>query len=394
MIGTNNALIVACTPAMFDELEPEARRGTLLVQGQDSMVHGLAAHPSLSRFAMTGRAGLLQIWDYAEKRLLLMRMFDKLMGHTLAFSPNGKFLAVGFTAGVLKLLSGMTLEEVCTFKYSKGCITAAAFSPDSVYLATADADNCIGVYRHGAPGEEASAKRDWIYLGKYRGHYKPITGLEFGEGTDGTPRLFSCGEDRALVEYDLARSTVQGGVQLRNTCRIEQTSIPTGCAWLPAGVQGSEPAVIVANDAYKMRVVAPGPKTITRTVLGPTYGGPLTRMTLLSTGEEEVKGAKRHVAYSTHDKVVGLMQLPLDGNPSKAMGLIAHPGEVSDMVTSWDGKWLVTAGGSDLSIHLWSVDAAVLDRAAAEGGEGIAPYVSQLDGGADGTFYKLSLIHI
>ena len=62
-------------------------------------MHGLVAHPSLTRFAVTGRAGLLQLWDYAEKRLLLMRMFDKLLGHTLAFSPNGKFLAIGFTNG-------------------------------------------------------------------------------------------------------------------------------------------------------------------------------------------------------------------------------------------------------------------------------------------------------
>ena len=62
-------------------------------------------------------------------------------------------------------------------------------SPDlPARLATADADICIGVFRHGAPGEEASAKRDWIYLGKYRGHYKPVTGLQFGEGAR-SPRL-------------------------------------------------------------------------------------------------------------------------------------------------------------------------------------------------------------
>ena len=182
IIGTSNALIVACTPQMFDELQPERRRGTLLVQGQDSAVHGLAAHPSLSRFAVTGRAGLLQLWDYSEKRLLLMRMFDKLLGHTLAFSPNGKFLAVGFTNGQLKVLMGMTLEEMATFKASKGCITSAAFSNCSTFLATADTDNCIGIYRHGNPGDDAATKKEWVYVGKYRGHYKPITGLQFGEG--------------------------------------------------------------------------------------------------------------------------------------------------------------------------------------------------------------------
>ena len=38
VIGTTNALIVACNAAMFGELEPDARRGTLLVQGQDAAV--------------------------------------------------------------------------------------------------------------------------------------------------------------------------------------------------------------------------------------------------------------------------------------------------------------------------------------------------------------------
>jgi Ca2+-binding EF-hand superfamily protein len=288
----------------------------------------------------------------------------------------------------------MTLEEVCTFKASKGCVTAAAFSADSTYLATADTDNCVGVFRLGNPGDDAAAKKEWVFLGKYRGHYKPITGLQFGEGPDGAPRLFSTGEDRALVEYDLARSSVQGGIQLRNTAKIEQTAVPTGCVWMPAGAQGAEPAVVTANDQYKLRVVAPGPKSVQRTALGPTYGGPLTRMILLNADAEAVEGeSPRYVAYATHDKVVGLLELPLDGNPNKAMGLIAHPGEVSDLAASWDGQWLLTAGGEDRSIHLWKVEAKALEAAGRAGGEGVAPFVAQLDGGADGAFYQEVVDH-
>ena len=194
---------------------------------------------------------------------------------------TGKFIAIGFMSGVCKILVGMTLEEVCTFKASKGCITHTVFSSDSTYLATADTDECVGVFRLGTPGDEASAKKEWLYVGKYRGHYRPITGLQFGEGSDGSIRLFSLGEDRSLVEYDRARSSIQGGVQLRNTAKVEQTAVPTGCLFLPPMVQGAEPAVITANDQYKLRVVAPGSKSVQRTVVGPTYGGPLTKMILL-----------------------------------------------------------------------------------------------------------------
>ena len=123
VVGTANALVISCTASMFEQGSADARRGTLLVQGQDAPVHGLAAHPLLTRFACSGHSGLLQLWDYSEQRLLLMRMFDKLLGHCLAFSPNGKLLAAGFTNGTVKLLAGMTLEEIATFRVSRECIT-------------------------------------------------------------------------------------------------------------------------------------------------------------------------------------------------------------------------------------------------------------------------------
>ena len=112
VVGTANALVISCTASMFEQGSADARRGTLLVQGQDAPVHGLAAHPLLTRCACSGHSGLLQLWDSSEQRLLLMRMFDKLLGHCLAFSPNGKLLAAGFTNGTVKLLAGMTLEEI------------------------------------------------------------------------------------------------------------------------------------------------------------------------------------------------------------------------------------------------------------------------------------------
>ena len=42
--------------------------------------------------------------------------------------------------------------------------------------------------------------------------------------------------------------------------------------------------------------------------------------------------------YATYEKVLGLVQLPLDGNPNKCMGLIAHPGPIAAISVSYDGK--------------------------------------------------------
>ena len=167
--------------------------------GEDAPVHGLAAHPLLTRFACSGHSGLLQLWDYSEQRLLLMRMFDKLLGHCLAFSPNGKLLAAGFTNGTVKLLAGMTLEEIATFRVSRECITQVcgmgirrphhqpppppppSLHPSPLHphlgrllarllhLATADADRCTAIYRLAAVTDESTAsgaKREWEYVGK------------------------------------------------------------------------------------------------------------------------------------------------------------------------------------------------------------------------------------
>ena len=54
--------------------------------------------------------------------------------------------------------------------------------------------------------------------------------------------------------------------------------------------------------------------------------------------ETNAYGPSKYVVYSTAEKVVGLMKLPLDGNPSKAMGLIAHPTAISSVSVSRDGR--------------------------------------------------------
>jgi WD40 repeat protein len=64
---------------------------------------------------------------------------------------------------------------------------------------------------------------------------------------------------------------------------------------------------------------------------------------------------KRYLAYITEDKV-GLHILPLEGNPHDAMALIGHPAGVSNMVCSYDGKYIFTAGGSDATVHMWEIN--------------------------------------
>lgn len=187
----------------------------------------------------------------------MVRMFDgaKLRPVLVAFDPRGSFVAVVFASGLLKLLDAGTLQDVpgeASFRNAAGAITHLAVSSDAQYLATADAGMCVCLYRnvptsvqpgaaHGADGGGGGSPTalSWVYLGKYQSHTQPIVGLAFGTSgapeSAGDPTLATVGADRRLVEYDLASSSVAGGVQLRGRVRVEQTSVPNACLWLPAG---------------------------------------------------------------------------------------------------------------------------------------------------------------
>ena len=68
-----------------------------------------------------------------------------------------------------------------------------------------------------------------------------------------------------------------------------------------------------------------------RTALGPTYGGEIVKLKLLNASDD---AKDKYLVYSTNKKVIGLIKLPMDGNPNKTMGLIAHPDDVTDICCS------------------------------------------------------------
>jgi WD40 repeat protein len=59
---------------------------------------------------------------------------------------------------------------------------------------------------------------------------------------------------------------------------------------------------------------------------------------------------------------VGIIKLPLDGNPNKTMGLIAHPSKIVGISSTSDGKLFFTSGGTDFAINIWSVDFLALEE--------------------------------
>jgi len=170
-------------------------------------------------------------------------------------------------------------------------------------------------------------------------------------------RLFSIGKDRRCFEYDVAGSKLHEMLPVINKpFPIELEAYPTSCIWYPQ-IESKEGLLLVANDEYKMKLWNPSTANSRKTCLGPTYGGEIVKMKLLNFYDRNDK----YLVYSTNKKVIGLIKLPLDGNPNKTMGLIAHPDDVKDICVSADGQYVFTCGGSDLAINMWEVNVTPIE---------------------------------
>lgn len=384
IVNTDRALVLDVESSLFEEVDPEKRRGVLILQGQDTEVSSLSTHPELPVLAVGSVAGQLHLWNYAVKKLLLVSIFQRMRICCLAYDQvEGKYLVVAFDTGMIKILDGNTLEELITFEHSRSRIRDIVFSRDATYFATSDDEHCVGIYKWGHRDENPSKPIEWTFIGRYKTHLKRISGLAFGNGH----HLISCAEDRRLVEYSVDTSSMREGVKLQSAQKIEQSLIPT--AMFYDDVEGK---LIFATDQGKFRLYNAQDLVCEKTVLAPSFGpGQIHFIRHLGVHGPE---SNRYVAYAMKENVIGICKLPLDGNPYKSMGVIAHPGPIHNLSVSSDGRFAFSTGGKDSSVLMWTVQAGKLDEferhhgTSGKAGSKVEPYLSLIPGGADSFIYK------
>eukprot|EP00727_Mastigamoeba_balamuthi_P001939 m51a1_g11742 hypothetical protein (841) ;mRNA; f:151348-154453 len=361
-------VIMEIDPERWDERPSEGtqKQGKEVLLMPDGNVSALCASPKSLSFAIGSHSGLVQVWDMEDRHLFNSVRFDKLQVSAIAYNPEATFLAIGFTNGMVKVVRATVLMETPanSFHHCKGSITHIAFC--GTHIAVADTDRCVALY-HFRDDECA-------YISKYRSHGAPITGLVFGKNED--MRLLSLGEDRRLVEYDVAQSASVRGLVVKSVTQIEQTAVPTALIWHPH--VSKEDFLVTANDQFKLKLLNANSKACRRTALGPLFAGPISRMISIPGSDPKL----RCLAYSTAEQVIGLIKLPIDGNPNNVMGIVAHAGEITGIAATYDGKWLLTTGGTDQSLYAWRVDPSAIPVASSD------PFASLIEGGRDGPMWK------
>jgi WD40 repeat protein len=156
---------------------------------QDANDIGIAFSRDGSRLATAGGASI-KTWDtLTGSEVLALPLVDALFAYTVAFSPDGKHLAVGFRGGSVNVLDAATGQKLFDLSGHTGSVRHIAYSPNGTRIATASVDGTTRLW-DAATGVEQFA---------LTGHTGQVTGLAFSPdgarlatgSRDGTVRVYA-----------------------------------------------------------------------------------------------------------------------------------------------------------------------------------------------------------
>ncbi|XP_076624821.1 cilia- and flagella-associated protein 251 [Colletes latitarsis] len=311
----------------------------------------------------------------------------------------GDELACGLENGTLWLLHPITLEPLdeIPYKHSTESIVKLTFTECAEYMAYYDNTLVVAVFKRNH--DSLAGSYLWNFIGKYRTHYTTIRDILFGPATPTSivPRLFSLGEDKALIEYDLKNSGPypHPGLKIMETHQIEYTATPLCFSWYPES--GIERFFVISNSEYKYRLLNDATKMIRGTFLGPVFDAPVRHFKVLPDRKLE---NNRYMVFATN-KEIGLQILPFDGNPYKTVGMIGHPYKITNICINCNGTILFTSGYNDPCVLMWKIKCRSVNILANLGGKSLSPYYGLIEGGRNGwlisemkdLFYYAQILH-
>eukprot|EP00611_Tribonema_gayanum_P004624 TRINITY_DN1381_c0_g4_i2.p1 TRINITY_DN1381_c0_g4~~TRINITY_DN1381_c0_g4_i2.p1 ORF type:complete len:459 (-),score=91.96 TRINITY_DN1381_c0_g4_i2:83-1459(-) len=207
--------------------------GFVVTSGHHGSVQALATHPSReTTYATAAEDGQLCIWavGYPDPvcRALLPRG-----GRSLAWSPDGRWLAAGLKRGAIAVYTADTLRRVAAWRHCEEDIDDLKFSPDGKSLAAASHDNFIDIY---ALDSEGAGGLRCKRTARCRGHTSYVTHIDWS--ADSRVIQSTCGANE-LLYWDAAtgkalrssRDNIEGdGHWATYTCTL---GFPVMAIWPP-----------------------------------------------------------------------------------------------------------------------------------------------------------------
>ncbi|KAI4881350.1 hypothetical protein NFI96_009304, partial [Prochilodus magdalenae] len=300
LVGTKNGEILE-----IDKSGPT----TLLVQGHmEGEVWGLATHPLLPVCATVSDDKTLRIWEISTNhRMVAVRKLKK-GGRCCAFSPDGKALAVGLNDGSFLVVNADTLEDMVSFHHRKELISDIKFSRDAgKYLAVASHDHFVDIYN------VLTSKR----VGICKGATSYITHIDWD--TRGKLLQVNSGA-KELLFFEAPRGK-------RQTIRPSEIEKIEWATWT--------------------------------SVLGPTCEGiwPI-HSGITDVNATSLTSDRKLLATGDDFGFLKLFSYPANGQYSRFKRYVGHSAQVTNACWAQDDVTLLTVGGADTALMIWTLDTA------------------------------------
>jgi len=266
---------------------------------------GLAVHPLRDEFATCGDDKTLRIWSVRSHEQLHVRVMPD-RSRSLAYSPSGEVLCLGMLDGSMALMEPQhpQLRVYSTWQHAELIITDIKFSPDGQLIAAGSGDSNIYLYK-------SEDKKNFFRQGVCRGHGGCITHLDF---SCNSLYIQSNGADSNLLFWDVEGNQVKNSANLRdvtwatNTCKL---------AWPVQGIWSSGGDYTHVNSLQAL----------------PDIGD-------IVTGDDHFK--------------VRLYKYPALETGALHQAYVGHASHVSCVRFTASRRYVVSTGGADRTILLWS----------------------------------------